>query len=166
MKTRITLAVLVATLVGAFATPVLAQYDPTSNHCEFISQRSSWVHRNVALDAGRVHLEWSPWDGEVTKYEWYFDAWNKTAGLPHHNSVLYSRFDGGDTRVEARDEYSAALDVTVTDVLATTTGFANNIVAGVLHPQAGRFGSTWVFSGMLVQTGTTAIVATGEVRCW
>lgn len=165
MKLSNVLTSLTALLVGVLGTPLSAQYDPTANHCEFISPQSTWVHNNVAYDAGRLHIEWSPWHGEVAKYEWFFDARNRGASVAHHNKVLYSRFDGGDSLVEAREEYSAALNVTVTNVLATTTGFANNTIAGVLHPQGGRYAPEWVYSGLLAQTGTTSIAATGTVRC-
>ena len=157
-------ALMLTALVG---TPAFAQYDPTADHCEFRSELSTFVHNNRQYPAGRINIDWSPGDAIVTKYEWYFDAWSKGATAGHHNSQQdpYSSLSGGFTSVDQNAHYSNALDVVLFEVIAATVGVPNNTVIGSLHPLGGGGAPDWVFNALLVQTGTSSIVATGQVQC-
>ena len=165
MTNRLLRAVLVLAFCTPLAAPLLAQYDPLAERCEFRSDESSFVHNNTVYSAGRVEIDWSPSLDVVTRYEWYFDAWNKNDPHADHNAVLYSKLSGGDTFIEQNIRYTNALDVSLFGVIATTVGLPNNTVIGTLHPLSGGPGPDWVYTANLVQTGTSSIATTGQVQC-
>lgn len=160
-----TIFVCTATFIGmASDMPARAQYDPTADLCVFETPQSHWTHNNASYVAGRLIIAWSPGNETVSKYEWYFDSYDKSASPEHHNNNLYNSLGKEASRIRQNPNYTTAL--TLSPVRITTTGQnLRHMVFGTLHPLGYARSPEWTYSGMLVQTGTSAITATGKISC-
>jgi hypothetical protein len=142
-----------------FDTPGL---NPNATLCRFISTSSYYSYSPTAepTKSGPVVIVWSPINGVVSTYEWYYPYGNDDepyCSLSPNPPVEPSL-------VRALQTSSSSGRWELSALVATSVNPAAKITAQ-LFPNYTPTQANWLFAGILEETGSGSISAAGTVGC-